>query len=73
MLLKMGWATHAIEKGVERAHIIDCDDGSLLDELFTARRGYGTCISNDNYEAPHPDDLNDDLSFSEEGASMVEW
>ncbi|EED89598.1 hypothetical protein THAPSDRAFT_263866, partial [Thalassiosira pseudonana CCMP1335] len=58
MLLKMGWATHAIEKGVERAHIIDCDDGSLLDELFTARRGYGTCISNDNYEAPHPDDLN---------------
>ncbi|KAL7522584.1 hypothetical protein ACHAWX_007290 [Stephanocyclus meneghinianus] len=74
MLLKMGWATHAIEKGVERAHIIDCEDGSLLDELFTARRGYGTCISQDNYEAPHPEDWNDDLSVADGvDTSMMEW
>ena len=65
MLLKMAWATHALEKGVERAHIIDCEDGSLLDELFTARRGYGTCISQDDYEAPHPEDWNDDLTFAD--------
>ncbi|KAL7537461.1 hypothetical protein ACHAXR_011298 [Thalassiosira sp. AJA248-18] len=66
MLLKMGWATHAIDRGVERAHIIDCEDGALLDELFTARRGYGTCISQDGYEAPHPKDRNDDLSVTDE-------
>ena len=65
MLLKMGWATHAIDNGVERVHIIDCEDGALLDELFTARRGYGTCISQDDYEAPHPEDSNDDLSVTD--------
>lgn len=74
MLLKMGWATHAIEQGVERAHIVDCEDGSLLDELFTARRGYGTCISQDDYEAPHPEDWNDDLAAADGvGSSMIEW
>jgi len=65
MLLKMGWATHALDRGVERAHIIDCEDGALLEELFTARRGYGTCISQDDYEAPHPEDFNDDLSVED--------
>lgn len=69
MLLKMGWATHALEKGVERAHIIDCEDGSLLDELFSARRGYGTCISQDDYEAPHPEDWNDDFTFVDSASS----
>jgi amino-acid N-acetyltransferase len=73
MLLKMGWATDAIDKGVERAHIIACDDGALLEELFTARRGYGTCISQDDYEAPHPEDQNDDLIADEVGAGMIEW
>ncbi|KAL9178309.1 hypothetical protein ACHAXT_001737 [Thalassiosira profunda] len=69
MLLKMGWATHAIERGVERAHIIDCEDGALLKELFTARRGFGTCISQDGYEAPHPKDQNDDMSGVVDGAN----
>ena len=73
MLLKMGWAAHALERGVERAHIIDCEDGALLEELFTARRGYGTCISRDDYEAPHPKDWNDDLSVTDGvGAGMME-
>jgi amino-acid N-acetyltransferase len=73
MLLKMGWATNAIERGVERAHIIDCEDGALLEELFTARRGYGTCISQDGYEAPHPKDWNDDFSVVDEvGAGVME-
>ena len=70
MLLKMGWAAHAIDRGVERAHIIDCEDGALLEELFTARRGYGTCISQDDYEAPHPEDMNDDLSALSEMSVM---
>jgi hypothetical protein len=52
-ILKMGWASRAIEHGVERANIINCEDGALLEELFTARQGYGTCISQDDYEAPH--------------------
>ena len=67
MLLKMGWATHAIDidRGVERAHIIDGKDGALLDKLFTDRRGHGTCISQDGYKAPHPKDRNDDLSVTE--------
>lgn len=71
MLLKMAWATHAIDRGVERAHIIDCENGALLEELFTARRGYGTCISQDGYEAPHPDDLNDDLSVADGERTLV--
>jgi len=63
-LLKVGWATHALDRGVERAHIVTCDDGALLEELFTARRGYGTCISQDDFMSPHPEDWNDDLSVS---------
>ena len=70
LVLKMGWAAHAIDRGVERAHIIDCEDGALLEELFTARRGYGTCISQDDYEAPHPEDMNDDLSALSEMSVM---
>jgi len=73
MLLKMGWATDALDKGVERAHIIACDDGALLEELFTARRGYGTCISQDDYEAPHPEDQNDDLLADEVGPGVIGW
>ncbi len=74
MLLKMGWATDALDKGVERAHIIACDDGALLEELFTARRGYGTCISQDDYEAPHPEDQNDDLLADDvTSAGMIGW
>jgi len=56
MILKTGWASRAIEHGVERAHIINCEDGALLEELFTARQGHGTCISQDDYEAPHSKD-----------------
>jgi amino-acid N-acetyltransferase len=64
MILKIGWAVHAIENGVERAHIISSEDGALLEELFTARQGYGTCISQDDYEAPHVKDWNDDLGIA---------
>jgi len=55
----MGWASRAIEHGVERANIINCEDGALLEELFTARQGYGTCISQDDY------DWNDDLGVAD--------
>ncbi|KAL7430582.1 hypothetical protein ACHAXH_003779, partial [Discostella pseudostelligera] len=75
MLLKMGWASMAIERGVERAHIIDSEDGALLEELFTARRGFGTCISQDDYEAPHPEDWNDDFSVADgvTAGGLIEW
>ncbi len=65
----------AIERGVERAHIIDSEDGALLEELFTARRGFGTCISQDDYEAPHPEDWNDDFSVADgvTAGGLIEW
>lgn len=73
MILKMGWASMAIEHGVERAHIINCEDGALLEELFTARQGYGTCISQDDYKAPHLKDWNDDLGVADRSsAGMME-
>lgn len=67
--------SRAIERGVERAHIIDSEDGALLEELFTARRGFGTCISQDDYEAPHPEDWNDDFSVADgvTAGGLIEW
>jgi len=57
-LLKIGWATSALEKGVKRAHIIAPTNGALLQELYT-RDGSGTLISRDLYEGIRPADHND--------------
>jgi amino-acid N-acetyltransferase len=56
MLLKIAWCSVALEKGVERAHIVAPSDGALLTELFTAKEGSATCISRDEVEEIHPDE-----------------
>jgi len=55
-LLQIGWANLALERGVARAHIVAPSDGALLTELFTAKDGSGTCISQDEVEEIHPDE-----------------
>jgi len=57
-LLKIGWATSALERGVKRAHIIAPTNGALLQELYT-RDGSGTLISRDLYEGIRSADVND--------------
>jgi amino-acid N-acetyltransferase len=49
MLLKIGYAMHALDQGVKRAHIISPKHGALLQELYT-RDGSGTMISRDLYD-----------------------
>ena len=68
MLMKLGWATRALQDGVERAHIIAPTNGALIEELFTAKDGTGTCISHDTYESVHPeDDSGDNESWTTQG------
>jgi len=56
-LFTIGWASLALEYGVERAHIISSKtDGALVTELFTAKDGTATCISQDNVDEIHPDE-----------------
>uniref|UniRef100_A0A7S4N0L1 amino-acid N-acetyltransferase n=1 Tax=Odontella aurita TaxID=265563 RepID=A0A7S4N0L1_9STRA len=57
-LLKIGWATSALERGVKRAHILAPTNGALLQELYT-RDGSGILISRDLYEGIRPADVND--------------
>ena len=57
-LLKIGWSTYALERGVKRAHVITPVNGALLLELYT-RDGSGTLISRDVYEGIRPADVND--------------
>jgi len=64
MLIKLGWATRALQDGVERAHIIAPTNGALIEELFTAKDGTGTCISHDTYESVHPEDDSGDNEMS---------
>ena len=64
MLVKIGWASRAIQDGVERAHIIAPSNGALIEELFTAKQGTGTCISDDSFESVHPDDDSGDTGMS---------
>lgn len=56
-LFTIGWASLALEYGVERAHIISSKtDGALVTELFTAKDGTATCISQDDVDEIHPDE-----------------
>ena len=64
MLLKIGWSTRALKDGVERAHIIAPTNGALIEELFTAKDGSGTCISQDTFQSIHPDDDSGDREMS---------
>lgn len=47
LLLHLGWATWALENGVERAHIVNPGDGAILEELFTSKNGANTCLLQD--------------------------
>jgi acetylglutamate kinase len=80
LLLHMGWATWAVERGVTRAHIVNPTDGALLEELFTSKNGANTCIFHDqelNHRQDDDDDEeeeivwhNDDSIQDDSGASM---
>lgn len=65
MLFKIGWVASAIQKGVKRAHIVGPTNGALLQELYTARDGSSTCISQDGFESVHPNDEFDDDEVGE--------
>jgi amino-acid N-acetyltransferase len=58
MLMRIGWATVALEQGVKRAHILAPTQGSVLQELYT-RDGSGTLISRDIYEGIRRANVND--------------
>jgi amino-acid N-acetyltransferase len=64
LLLHLGWASWALENGVQRAHIVNPGDGALLEELFTSKNGANTCVYHDE-ESPvsegdvAPEDWND--------------
>ena len=48
LLLHLGWAAWAVERGVVRSHMVNPMDGSLLEELFTSKNGANTCLFHDN-------------------------
>ena len=58
MLIKIGWATTALEQGVKRAHIISPKFGAVLQELYT-RDGSGVLLSRDLYEGIRRANVND--------------
>lgn len=58
MLTKIGWSMHALEKGVKRVHIVNPENGALLQELYT-RDGAGTMISGDVYDGIHQAKITD--------------
>lgn len=48
LLLHMAWSVWAVKNGTSRAHICNPSDGSVLEELFTAKNGANTCIYHDD-------------------------
>ena len=59
LLLHLGWASWAVDQGVTRAHVVNPGDGSLLEELFTAKHGTNTCLFHDDELVDHSMDTND--------------
>jgi amino-acid N-acetyltransferase len=57
LLLHLGWASWALENGVQRAHIVNPGDGALLEELFTSKNGANTCIYHDEEKPAEEDDV----------------
>ena len=47
LLLHLGWAAWAVDRGVVRSHIVNPGDGALLEELFTSKNGANTCLFHD--------------------------
>lgn len=48
LLLHMAWSCWSVKNGTSRAHICNPSDGSVLEELFTAKNGANTCIYHDD-------------------------
>ena len=48
LLLHLGWSVWALDQGVNRAHIVNPGDGSLLEELFSTKLGVNTCLYNED-------------------------
>jgi acetylglutamate kinase len=48
LLLHMAWSHWSVKNGTSRAHICNPSDGSVLEELFTAKNGANTCIYHDD-------------------------
>lgn len=48
LLLHLGWSAWALDQGVNRAHIVNPGDGSLLEELFSTKLGVNTCLYNED-------------------------
>lgn len=44
LLLHLAWSAWALDQGVNRAHIVNPGDGSLLEELFSSKLGVNTCL-----------------------------
>lgn len=64
MLVRLGWATAALEQGVKRAHILAPTQGALLQELYT-RDGSGTLVSRDIYEGIRRANVHDVVGIHE--------
>jgi acetylglutamate kinase len=63
LLLHLGWASWAVDRGVTRAHIVNPGDGALLEELFTSGQGSNTCLYHDNELLDDPEDTLLDPEF----------
>jgi amino-acid N-acetyltransferase len=57
LLLHLGWASYALQKGVKRAHIVNPGDGALLEELFTSKNGANTCLYHDEEKPKSKNDV----------------
>ena len=64
MLIRIGWATSALDQGVKRAHLLAPIQGALLQELYT-RDGSGTLVSRDIYEGIRRANVNDVVGIHE--------
>jgi hypothetical protein len=66
LLLRLGWASLALQEGVARAHIVNPTEGALLEELFTSKNGANTCLY-------HDEELEEDDDTFTDGAGLVTY
>ena len=48
LLFHLGWSAWALNQEVNRAHIVNPEDGSLLEKLFSTKMGVNTCFYNED-------------------------
>jgi amino-acid N-acetyltransferase len=64
LLLHIGWSSWALDQGVNRAHIVNPGDGSLLEELFSSKHGVNTCLYHEENAEDLLEDSGDDDFFA---------